>query len=53
MPDQLILSFDKMIALVDKGRGMEGVYLDFSETFSTISQNASRLTVNHYEWTIR
>lgn len=49
----LILSYDKMIALVEKGRGTEGIYLDFSKTFSTGSQNASRLTVNHYEWTIR
>lgn len=42
-----------MIEFVDKGRGMEGIYLDFSKTFSTVSQNASRLIVNHYEWTIR
>lgn len=49
----LILFYDQMIALVDKGRGIEGIYLDFSKTFSTVSQNASRLTVNHYEWTIR
>lgn len=49
----LILFYDKMIASVDKGRGMEGIYLDCSKTFSTVSQNASRLIVNHYEWTIR
>lgn len=49
----LILFYDKIIALVDKGRGMEGIYLDFSKTFNTVSQNASRLIVNRYEWTIR
>lgn len=27
----LILFYDKIIALVDKGRGMEGIYLDFSK----------------------
>ena len=39
----LILFYDKMMGLVDKGRGMEAIYLDFSKAFNTISQNVSSL----------
>lgn len=40
---KLILFYDKMMGLVDKGRGVEAIYLDFSEAFNTVSQNVSSL----------
>lgn len=40
---KLILFYDKMMGLVDKGRGVEAIYLDFREAFNTVSQNVSSL----------
>lgn len=36
-PNNLILFYDKMMGLVDKGRGMEAIYLDFSKAFNTFT----------------
>lgn len=34
----LILFYDKMMGLVDEGRGMEAIYLDCSKAFSAFTE---------------
>lgn len=39
----LILFYDKMMRLMDKGRYLEAIYLDFSKAFNTLSEKVLSL----------